>query len=81
MAIMLSLFSDAEMSGLSSLRSDAPAAPAASIVDPCKACALKGLCGDDCGMHLFELDAPYPPVTKFPNLNSFIKFKKHYGWL
>lgn len=81
MAIMLSLFSDAEMSGLSSLRSEAPAAPAASVVNPCKACALKGLCGDDCGMHLFPLDAPYPPVTKFPNLNYFIKFKKHYGWL
>ena len=81
MAIMLSLFSDAEMSGLSSLRSEATAAPAASVVDPCKACALKGLCGDDCGMHLYPLDAPYPPVTKFPNLNSFIKFKKHYGWL
>ena len=81
MAIMLSLFSDAEMSGLSSLRSEAQAAPAAGVVDPCKACALKGLCDDDCGMHLFPLDAPYPPVTKFPNLNSFIKFKKHYGWL
>lgn len=81
MAIMLSLFSDAEMSGLSYLHSDAQVAPVASIVDPCKACALKGLCGDDCGMHLFPLDAPYPPVTKFPNLNSFIKFKKHYGWL
>lgn len=81
MATILSLFSDAEMSGLSSLRSESTAAAAASVVDPCKACVLKGLCGDDCGMHLFPLDAPYPPVTKFPNLNSFIEFKKHYGWL
>lgn len=47
MAIMLSLFSDAEMSGLSSLRSESPAAPAAGVVDPCKDCALKGLCDHD----------------------------------
>lgn len=81
MAIIMSLFDDAEMSGLSSQCAVAQAAPAASVVDPCKACALRGLCGDDCGMHLFELDAPYPPVTRFPDLNSFIKFKKHYGLL
>lgn len=81
MAIMLSLFSDAEMSGLSSLRSEAPAAPAAGVVDPCKACALKGLCDhDECAAKLFPIDAPFAN-SLFPNLGVYVQFLKSHGWL
>ena len=26
--------------------------------DPCKQCEFQGLCSDDCGQHLFDLDTP-----------------------
>lgn len=26
--------------------------------DPCKQCEFQGLCGDECGQHLYDLDAP-----------------------
>lgn len=81
MAIMLSLFDDAEMSGLSSLRSDAPAAPAASVVDPCKACALKGLCDhDECAAKMYSIDQPFA-FTHFPDLGAYVQFLKSHGWL
>lgn len=91
MAYMLSLFSDAEMSGqvpvvpsprsLSDESKEESAVPAeASILDPCKLCEFKGLCEDECAAHLFPLDAPWAYGTRFRNLEEFIRMKKHYGW-
>ena len=45
--------------------------------DPCKGCALAGLCGDECGMKLYPIDTP---TTRFKNLEVFIQFLKHNGW-
>lgn len=91
MALLLSLFSDAEMKGLdssqvpstpvvSSLRSEACSPTAAPILNPCKECSLRELCSDECAAHSFPLDAPWAYGTRFHNLGEFINMLKHYGW-
>lgn len=92
MALLLSLFSDAEMKGLASdglsprsLSDEScgvSAVPAeASVLNPCISCEFKGLCGDECAAHSFPLDTPWAYGTRFHNLGEFIQMKKHYGWL
>lgn len=91
MAVILSLFSDAEMKGeapvipasrLMNVRlRDVSAVPAdAQVLDPCVRCSLAGVCSpDDCAQHGFPLDLPFPP-TRFRNLGEYINLLKHYGW-
>lgn len=33
----------------------------AVLFDPCKACALREFCGDDCGRLGFDIDSPSAP--------------------
>ena len=91
MALLLSLFSDQEMSGVgssplpsssvvSSVPSEACSPESAGILDPCVRCPLAGVCSpDDCAQHGFPLDLPFPP-TRFRNLGEYINLLKHYGW-
>lgn len=91
MALLLSLFSDAEMKGeapvipasrLMNVRlRDVSAVPAdAQVLDPCVRCPLAGVCSpDDCAQHGFPLDLPFPP-TRFRNLGEYINLLKHYDW-
>lgn len=44
------LLSDTKDGGMTILK-------AKSVKDPCIDCPLSGLCGDDCGQHLYDLDA------------------------
>lgn len=49
------------------------------IINPCIKCEYKGLCSDDdCGKKLYPLDVP---STRFKNLEEYIQFMKHQGWL
>lgn len=91
MALLLSLFSDPEMSGVgsssipsapvvSSVPSEACSPGSAEVVDPCLSCPLAGLCDpSECGSQLFPLDSPLPPV-RFKNLGELIKYLKRYDW-
>lgn len=91
MALVLSLFSDAEMKGeapvipasrlMNARLCDVSAVPAdAQVLDPCVRCPLADVCSpDDCAQHGFPLDLPFPP-TRFRNLGEYINLLKHYGW-
>lgn len=91
MALLLSLFSDQEMSAVgsstvssssvvSSVPSEACSPQAAGVLDPCLRCSLASVCtSDDCAQHDFPLDLPFPP-TRFRNLGEYINLLKHYGW-
>lgn len=91
MAIVLSLFSESEMTGVapvpapsslsvSAVPADAGACLDASRLNPCPQCSLRGLCDPhECAAHLFPLDSPFPP-TRFRNLGEYINCLKHYGW-
>lgn len=91
MALLLSLFGDAEMKGegvaslspagvVSSFHSEALSPSCGVVLDPCKSCPLSGLCDpDDCGRHAFPLDSPFPP-SRFRNLGEYVNFLKHYDW-
>lgn len=92
MALLLSLFSDQEMSGagsspipsssvVSSVPSEACSPERADVLNPCVRCSLAGLCDrDECAQHLFPLDSPFPS-TKFRNLGEYINLLKKYGWV
>lgn len=92
MAIVLSLFSDAEMRGdynmvpasgfLGVSSCVVSAVPAdAQVLNPCKECSLNGLCSDECAAHSFPLDVPWSYGTRFHNLGEYVNMLKHYGWL
>lgn len=92
MAIVLSLFSDAEMRGESNVIPASgflgvsscvvSAVPAdAQVLNPCKDCSLRGLCSDECAAHSFPLDVPWSYGTRFHNLGEYVNMLKHYGWL
>lgn len=91
MAIVLSLFSDAEMRGESNvvpasrllnvrLRDVSAVRADSPVVDPCKGCSLREWCSDECAAHSFPLDAPWAYGTRFHNLGEYIDMLKHYGW-
>lgn len=91
MAIVLSLFSDAEMRGESNVIQtsgllnvhlrEVSAVPAdAQVLNPCKGCSLRGLCSDECAAHSFPLDVPWSYGTRFRNLGEYVNMLKHYGW-
>lgn len=92
MAMLLSLFSESEMSGVSvapvssvnpvsSLRSDACSPQPLRAVGCCKGCPLFGLCDSgECGLQ-FPVDGESYGFTRFPNLGAFIEFKRLHGWL
>lgn len=91
MAIVLSLFSDAEMKGEASVipasrllnvrLRDVSAVPADSpVVDPCKGCSLREWCSDECAAHSYPIDVPWAYGTRFHNLGEYIDMLKHYGW-
>lgn len=47
--------------------------------NPCNACCYQGICdSDECANKLYPLDVP---STRFKNLEEYIRFIKHYGWL
>lgn len=72
MALVLSLFSDAEMKGLgyvplphsvgvSSVPSEACSSESAVVLDPCVQCRFRGLCDDDyCAMLLHPIECYVP---------------------
>lgn len=91
MALLLSLFSDQEMSGVgsspvpsssvvSSVPSEACSPECAPVLNPCKGCSLREWCSDECAAHSFPLDAPWAYETRFHNLGEYIDMLKHYGW-
>lgn len=91
MAIVLSLFSDAEMKGeapvipasrlLNVRLRDVSAVPADSpVVDPCEGCSLREWCSDECAAHSFPIDVPWAYGTRFHNLGEYVNMLKHYGW-
>ena len=92
MALIMSLFSDAEMKGLGSVPLPhassvgagmlEPIGSASSeIVNPCVSCELAGVCSnDECAQLGFPVDMPFPP-TRFRNLGEYINLLKHYGWI
>lgn len=50
-----------------------------SILNPCKGCPLHGVCDDDqCAMFDWPTDLP---VTRFHDLEQYIQFMKHHGFL
>lgn len=91
MAIVLSLFSDAEMRGESNVvpasrllnvrLRDVSAVPAdAPVLNPCKDCSLREWCSDECAAHSFPVDVPWAYGTRFHNLGEYVNMLKHYGW-
>lgn len=91
MALVLSLFSDSEMQGVSvapascvnpvsSLRSEARSPQPLRAMGCCEGCYLFGLCdSDDCAALGFPIDSP-APSTRFPNLGVYIDYLKKHGW-
>lgn len=91
MAVILSLFSESDMQGVSvapvscpspvsSLRSEAGSPQPRRALGCCKDCPLLGLCdSDDCAALGFPIDSP-APSTRFPNLGVYIDYLKKHGW-